>query len=277
MSNPDATLWIDVPGGRIAAEDEGAGPPIVLVHSAIVNRRAWDALTPLLVEAGHRVIRYDMRGFGESTTEAVEYSPRDDLRAVMDARGVGKAAVIGNSWGASQCLDTVLESPERFVAFGWLGGGVSGFEGGNNPQEQELFSAESKAEEDGQPDLAADLDVRIWVDGVGQPPTRVPDSVREAVRSMDRELLEPGREFGTPTRLEPSANERLGDLAVPTLAVIGGLDTSRTRKAARRLADGAPNVRLEEWPDVAHMIAMEQPERLATLLEEFLAPLPRWS
>jgi pimeloyl-ACP methyl ester carboxylesterase len=274
---PSPTIWIDVPGGRIAAEDEGAGPPILLVHSAIVNRRAWDALAPLLVEAGYRVILYDMRGFGESTAEAVEFSPRGDLRAVMDARGVAQAVVIGNSWGAMNALDAVLESPDRFVALGWLGGGIGGYARRNNPQEQELLDAEAKAEEDGQPDLAADLDVRIWVDGVGQPPTRVPASIREAVRSMDRELLEPGREFGTNTRLEPKANDRLGELAAPTLAVIGGLDTSGTRKAARRLADAAPNVRLEQWPDVAHMIAMEQPERLAALLGEFLAPLPRWS
>jgi 3-oxoadipate enol-lactonase len=273
---PSQTIWIDVPGGRLAAEDEGDGPPIVLVHSAIVNRRSWDALTPLLVEAGYRVLRYDMRGCGESTAEAVEFSPRDDLRAVMDARGVAKAVVVGNSWGAMNALDAVIESPDRFVALGWLGGGVGGFQGGNTPEEQEFLNAEGKAEEAGQPDLAADLDVRIWVDGVGQPPTRVPASIRDAVRSMDRELLEPGREFGKNTPLEPRANERLGELALPVLAVVGSLDTSGTRKAARRLAGAAPNVRLEEWPDVAHMIAMEQPERLATLLVEFLGQLPRW-
>ena len=274
---PVGSSWIDVPGGRLAAEDEGAGSPVVLVHSAIVNRRSWDALAPLLVAAGSRVIRYDMRGFGESTAEAVEYSPRADLLAVMDARGVGKAAVVGNSWGAMNALDAVLESPGRFVALGWLGGGVGGFEGGTTPEEQVLLDAEGKAEEDGDPDLAAELDVQIWVDGVGQPTTRVPTPIREAVRSMDRELLEPGREFGTNRQLEPRANDRLADVAVPVLAVIGGLDTSGTRAAARRLAEGAPNVRLEAWPDVAHMIAMEAPGRVAALLAEFLAPLPRWS
>ena len=277
MTTTGQPIWLDVPGGRLALEDEGQGPPIVLVHSAIVNRRSWDALTPLLVAAGYRVVRYDMRGYGESIAEAVEYSPRADLVAVMDARGIGKAAVVGNSWGAMNALDTVLEFPDRFVALGWLGGGVGGFEGGNTPEEQALLDAEGKAEEDEQPDLAADLDVRIWVDGVGQAPTRVPTAIRDAVRSMDRELLEPGREFGTNTRLEPRANERMADVAVPVLAVVGALDTSGTRKAARRLAEGAPNVRLEEWPDVAHMIAMEAPERVAKILVEFLAPLPHWS
>ena len=274
---PSETIWLDVPGARLAVEDEGAGPPIVLVHSAIVNRRSWDGLTPLLVAAGYRVIRYDMRGFGESTAEAVEFSPRADLLAVMDSRGVARAAVAGNSWGAMNALDTVIEAPDRFVALCWLGGGVGGFDGGKTPEEQLLFDAESKAEEDGDPDLAAELDVQIWVDGVGQPKTRPSADVREAVKRMDRELLEPGREFGENTRLQPLANDRLGEVHVPVLAIIGQLDTSGTRAAARRLAEGSPNVRLESWPDVAHMIAMEAPARVATLLVDFLAPLPRWS
>ena len=138
------------------------------------------------------------------------------------------------------------------------------------------MDAEGKAEEDGKPDVAAELDVQIWVDGVGQSTTRVPAAIRDAVRTMDRELLEPGREFGTNTRLEPRANDRLGEVSVPVLAIVGELDTSGTRAAARRLADGASNVRLESWPDVAHMIAMEAPDRVATLMTEFLAPLPRW-
>lgn len=274
---PAETIWLDIPGGRLAIADEGSGPPIVLVHSAIVNRRSWDEVTPRLVEAGYRVVRYDMRGFGESSAQAVEFSPRADLLAVMAARGIGRAAVVGNSWGAMNCLDAVIEAPDRFVALVWLGGGVGGFDGGRTAEEQALLDAEGKAEEDGDPDLAADLDVRIWVDGVGQPAGRVPAAIREAVRTMDRELLEPGREFGTNTRLAPPANDRLGAVAVPVLAIIGELDTSGTRAAARRLAEGAANVRLESWPDVAHMVAMEQPDRTAALMAEFLAPLPRWS
>jgi 3-oxoadipate enol-lactonase len=173
-------------------------------------------------------------------------------------------------------LDTVIEAPDRFVALCWLGGGVGGFDGGQTPEEQALMEAEGKAEEDGDPDLAAELDCQIWVDGVGQPNTRVPAALRAAVKAMDRELLEPGREFGENTRMEPRANDRLNEVEVPVLAIIGELDTSGTRAAARRLADGAPNVRLESWADVAHMIAMEAPDRVAALIAEFLAPLPRW-
>jgi pimeloyl-ACP methyl ester carboxylesterase len=46
---------------------------------------------------------------------------------------------------------------------------------------------------------------------------------------------------------------------------------------ARHLEANAPNARALVWPDVAHMIGMEQPERLAATVVEFLAPLERWS
>ena len=273
-------IWIDVPGGRLAAEDEGSGPPILLVHSAIVNRRAWDPVVPLLVAAGYRVIRHDMRGFGESTTEDVEYGPHEDIVAVLDHFGVGRAAIVGNSMGASFSLEALLESPERFVAFVWVGGGISGFDKEQAPHEAELFKAEGDAEEAGDMDLAAEIDTRIWVDGwaddVVQPSTRVDPEVRAAIKAMDRPLLNPGRVFGIFRRPEPSL-ARLGDVAAPTLAVIGELDTTGTRAAAELLAERVPGARIARLPDVAHIIGMEAPDRLAALIVEHLAPLPRWS
>jgi 3-oxoadipate enol-lactonase len=275
------TLWIDVHGARLAAEDHGDGPPIVLVHSAIVNRHAWDQVVPLLVEAGYRAISYDMRGFGDSTTEEVDFSPHDDLIAVMDHFGVGRAAIVGNSMGAIFSMDAVLESPDRFVAFAWVGGGIGGWDKEpESPEEQALFQAESDAEEAGDPDLAAELDTRIWVDGWvdghNQPSTRVDAAVRAAIKAMDRELLEPGRVFAKRVRPEPPAIERLESIDQPTLVVIGDLDTVGTRAAAEVVAERVPGARIVRLPDVAHIIGMEAPDRLASLIVEHLAPLPRW-
>ncbi|HSL97482.1 MAG TPA: alpha/beta hydrolase [Candidatus Deferrimicrobiaceae bacterium] len=268
---------IDVPGARLAYDDEGLGPPILLVHSALVNRRAWDAMTPLLLDAGYRVIRHDMRGFGESTAEDVEFSPRDDIRAVLDAAGVERAAIVGNSMGGIHALDAVIETPERFVAFGWVGSGIGGFEVEETPEEAAVFGAMMAANKAGDADAEAAWDVRIWVDGLGQPETRVPADIRDTVYRLDRELVAPGRVFGTPIPLDPPANDRLGSVTIPTLVVVGGLDTPETRTSARRLAAGVPGAHLVELPDVAHMVGMEAPDRLAQLLVELLEPLPRWS
>ncbi|HZM73261.1 MAG TPA: alpha/beta fold hydrolase, partial [Candidatus Polarisedimenticolia bacterium] len=91
--------FVEVPGGRLYVEDEGNGPPVVLLHAGIANLRAWDAMVPGLAASGHRVIRYDARGFGRSETEDVTFSNRADAIAVLDALGLTRAALVGNSRG----------------------------------------------------------------------------------------------------------------------------------------------------------------------------------
>ncbi len=269
---------MEVPGGRLFAIDEGAGPPLVLIHAAIVDHTAWDAMVPGLVSAGYRVIRYDLRGFGASTTEDVEFSDRADLRAVLDAFGVGRAAIVGNSKGGHIGLDMAIESPDRVVAVVPIGAGPGGFDGGATPQERAIFvegeRVESASPRD--PDAIADLLVRLWVDGPGQPATRVPAEIRETVRALARPLFEPGHVAGRGIPMTPPANDRLAELRCPVLAVAGALDLSLFAAALKRLETAAPNARTAIWPDVAHMVGMEQPERLTALVTDFLAPLRPW-
>lgn len=275
------TIWIDIPGGRLAAQDEGEGPPVVLVHSAVVNRRSWNGVVPGLVRAGYRAIRYDMRGFGESTSEDVEFVASDDLLAVLDHFRLERAAVVGNSMGAVFALDGVLAAPERFVAYVWVGGGIGGYDKEvTNPNEDALFQAESDAEEAGDWDLAAELDTRIWMDGWrdGQHAgvDRVAPATRASMKAMDRELLEPGRVYGNRIRPTTAAFDLLETIEQPTLVVIGELDTEGTRAAAEIVAERVRGARIVHIPNVAHIVGMEQPEQLASLIVEHLAPLPRW-
>ncbi len=64
---------------------------------------------------------------------------------------------------------------------------------------------------------------------------------------------------------------------MPTLVVIGGLDTSGTRSSAEVVAERVPGASIARIPEVAHIVGMEQPDELAALIVEHLAPLPRWS
>jgi pimeloyl-ACP methyl ester carboxylesterase len=273
------TTQLAVPGGRLNLVDEGTGPPIVLLHAGIADLRAWDALVPFLVEAGYRTIRYDMRGFGSTTTEDVPFSNRADVVAVLDALGIGQAVLVGNSRGGVIAFDTAIEYADRVVAVVGVGAGLGGFEAPLTPEETALFEAGDALESADPPDPAAiaDHDVRLWVDGPGQAPDRVPSAIREAVRAMDAAIYAPGRIDGQPIPLEPRAVDRLGDLRVPVLAIAGALDVSNIAPTARYLEAHAPNARAEIWPDVAHMLGMEQPERLAAAITSFVAPLDRWS
>ena len=272
------TSQIDVPGGRLLVVDEGSGPPIVLLHAWVADHRAWDAVVPQLVSAGYRVVRYDMRGFGESTTEDLEFSHRADLIAVMDAAGTGRAAIVGNSGGGMTAVDAAIESPDRFVAVVGVAAGVGGFEVPPTPEEVEIFKQYERLDsaEPSDADALTDFEVRVWMDGPGQPADRVPGQTREAFRSMARPLNEPGRVRGRKIDLDPPANDRLADLRSPVLAIAGSLDFSDAMQTAKHLEAAAPDARALIWPDVAHIVGMEQPDRLAAAIVEFLAPLDRW-
>jgi pimeloyl-ACP methyl ester carboxylesterase len=71
--------------------------------------------------------------------------------------------------------------------------------------------------------------------------------------------------------LEPPANERLGGIACPVLAVAAELDIADCMATAWRLAGAVPDGRVEVVPGVAHLVGLEAPERLTTLIVDFLA------
>jgi len=270
--------YVTVPGGRLLVVDEGTGPPVVLVHAGIVDLRAWDAMIPHLVAAGFRAVRYDTRGWGRSTTEDVDFSNRADLVAVLDALGIGRAALIGNSRGGQIAFDTTIEFPDRVVAVVGVGAGLGGFDGHPTAEEIALFEEMERLEETEpkDPEAIIALSTRVWVDGPGRPAGRAPAEIAEQVRATALHLSAPGHVFGRPIPLDPPAAARLAGLHCPVLAVAGLLDVSDVAETALHLQEHAPDARAVILPDVAHMIAMERPAELAGLVLEFLGPLRPW-
>lgn len=277
-------LTVAVPGGQLHVLDEGqpTGPPILLLHAGIADLTAWDALAPLLAAAGQRVVRYDARGFGRSVTEDVEYSNRADAIAVLDALEMQRATLVGNSRGGQIAFDTAIDYPDRVHVVVGVGAGLGGFDGVSTDDEEAIFvrmeALEAALESAGPAgdaelvDAIVDLDVRFWVDGPGQAEDRVPAAIRDHVRSMDAAHYDPSRVQGRPRPLTPPAGGRLAELRCPVLAVAGALDVSDVVQTARHLEAHAPNACAVILPDVAHMIGMEAPERLAALILEFLSP-----
>ena len=134
------TFTIPVPGAQLNAADDGAGDPLILLHAGIADLRSWDAMVPLLADAGFRVVRYDQRGFGRTETDDVEFSNRADLIAVLDALGIDRAALVGNSRGGQVAFDTAIEFPDRVVAVVGVGAGIGGFEHDPTPEEAAIFA-----------------------------------------------------------------------------------------------------------------------------------------
>ena len=117
----------------------------------------------------------------------------------------------------------------------------------------------------------ADLDVRIWVDGIGQPPTRVPAHIRERVRAMSLANYVAEQPVGDPIVLDPPAAGRLSEITVPTLIIEGELDPSDTHAAADALAAGIAGARRVTMKGVAHLPNLERPDDFRRIVRDFLA------
>ena len=90
---------------EIYYEDHGAGQPVVLIHGYPLSGRAWDRQVPVLLEAGHRVITYDRRGFGKSSQPATGYDYDTfaaDLNMLLEHLDLRDAVLVGHSMGTGE-------------------------------------------------------------------------------------------------------------------------------------------------------------------------------
>src|SRR6476619_5460387 len=86
-------------------EDHGVGQPVVLIHGYPLSGRAWDKQVPVLLEAGHRVITYDRRGFGQSSRPVVGYDYDTfaaDLATLLEHLDLRDAVLAGHSMGTGE-------------------------------------------------------------------------------------------------------------------------------------------------------------------------------
>ena len=86
-------------------DDLGSGEPVVLLHGWPLDSRSWEPQIPALLEAGHRVVTYDRRGFGRSSRPATGYdfdTLADDLGMVLSELDLREVTLVGFSLGTGE-------------------------------------------------------------------------------------------------------------------------------------------------------------------------------
>jgi 3-oxoadipate enol-lactonase len=122
-------------------------------------------------------------------------------------------------------------------------------------------------------DGAVEANLTWWVDGPQRDAGVVETTVRDLVRQMQRRAFELTADWDDveEKELEPPALDRLAEIRVPTLVLVGALDLQAIHGAARRVAGGIAGARRVDWPDVAHLPSMERPAAFLALLRDWLA------
>jgi pimeloyl-ACP methyl ester carboxylesterase len=264
--------FIPVSGGRLYYEESGEGPPLVLLHAGVANLRQWDPHVPAFAER-YRVIRYDSRGYGRSESEHLEFSNHGDLEQVLDYLGVQATHLLGTSRSGSIALNFSVTHPERVTSLTVV---ASGAGEPDLPAEalapgEALDKATEEALEAKDWTRLADLETAFWGDGPDQPQGRLNASARASMHDWILTTYAAEKEEGIPQRLDPPADERLDQLTMPLLVVIGALDEAYTNASGRILADAVAGSRFEVFEGAAHMLNLEQPERFTRLVLDFLA------
>ena len=108
-------------------EDHGSGDPVVLIHGYPLSGTSWEKQTSALLEAGHRVITYDRRGFGKSSQPTSGYnydSFAEDLHQLISHLSLRNFALVGFSMGGGEVARYIGIYGSKAVSKAVLIGGV---------------------------------------------------------------------------------------------------------------------------------------------------------
>jgi 3-oxoadipate enol-lactonase len=276
MNDPVVPKTLDVPGGKIAYEEQGRGRPIVLLHEGIADRRMWNREFSLLAR-DHHVVRYDLRGYGGSTPAASEYSPVRDLVALLDRLGLTRPLIVGPSVGGKIALDLTLAHPERVGALLLIAPGYSGMDYDHVPggkatfeRDERLSKAASDAWAGGKLEEATEHLRQLWAASLKGGAL---DLFRTMVHDNATEIFEE-RSGRYETREGEPAATRLKEIRVPTRILVGDCDNPAMPHCANFLARGIPGATAQLVPGADHLLNLSRPDAFDSALQAFVAGLP---
>jgi pimeloyl-ACP methyl ester carboxylesterase len=257
------------PGVTLFVQDLGAGRPVVLVAGFGLDHTAWDAEVRLLTEH-HRVVCVDQRGHGRSDKPLGGYEVdrlAADLIAVLDALDLRDVTLVGWSFGGQVAFKVAADAPERLAQLVLVGSnGVSASRTAAFP-----FGAPADAVE---PMLVAgEQNGRLaarraaLVQGFHGDPD--PDILNLL---LQRSLRMPSWAAVAcyQTMLRADLVDRIPDVRLPVLQLIGAEDPVHSAKGARWLTEQLCDARLVELADCGHFPMFEAPAAFDAALVEFV-------
>jgi 3-oxoadipate enol-lactonase len=264
-----------VPGGRLAYESLGEGPPVLFLHSAIADSRLWDRELPLY-SARHQAIRFDQRGFGGSSPASAPFSFVEDIRALLTHLDVPKAYLVGSSMGGAFAIDFGLEHPDMVAGLFLVAPGLAGgIEPPFSKEEQTALEyddqksqAIAQAWKSGHGDRAFELLRELWCSALEGPSLEL---FRRMVEQNRAEVFD-DRSAKLAASPPPAAG-RLPTLRVPTTVLIGDRDNPSSEVFAKRISNAIPGAHLVPVRGADHLVNLSRPEAFDAALRTSLKGL----
>ena len=262
---------LTLPDAQIAYSVTGDGYPITFLHAGVADRRLWDAQADFFSQAGYRVIRHDLRGYGDTRTQTkAGFSDAADLLALLDHLNVDRTHLVGMSRGGALAIDFTLAHPERISALIPVAAGLSGFQPAVSEADLAYFKQGEEAEQAGDLDKLNELEVHFWLDGLHRLGDPIDPAARALMLDMNGRALKHPDGMLKPQQADPPAADRLAGIAVPTLVIFGDNDEYGVQQIGMKLIADIPQARYHVFFDGAHMLNLEQPAEFNRIVLTFL-------
>lgn len=260
--------FLHTQGAPLHYEIAGQGETVLFIHAGIADSRMWDEQFSVFAQH-YQVIRYDIRGFGQSQIPAAPFTHHTDPANLLRALNIEKAHVIGNSFGGKIAIDFALTYPDLVASLVLVAPSVGGET--PSPEVRQFWEEEEALLKQGDLKAATELNLRMWVDGPRRSPNQVNARVRQRVYDMQYHAFTvPVPEGAEEIELQPPAITRLEEIHVPALIIVGEYDLPDKLELAQRLSKQIADAQQVIIADAAHVVSMEQPAQFNQHVLSFL-------
>ncbi|MFC8798464.1 alpha/beta fold hydrolase [Promicromonospora sp. NPDC057138] len=249
----------------LSHDSTGSGPAALLLHAGVADSRMWGPQQAALAR-GHRVIRCDLRGYGDTPLTSEPFDNASDVKALLDSLGERRVAIVGASSGGNVALQVASAWPDLVSDLVLLN---SAFALPATRSLQRFARREDALLEAGDVAGATELNVATWLGPDAD------DDARELVRTMQRQAFQIQLGAGDDIHQQAGPAIDLGAITARTLIVSGGQDLDHFRAVANHLAGRIPGAKHTQLGWAGHLPNLERPEEVTALITDFLAELPR--
>jgi pimeloyl-ACP methyl ester carboxylesterase len=251
----------DIEGGQLHWQAAGRGPAMVLLHGFSVDRRSWDPQMNSFA-VSHRVVRYDLRGFGASTVPCGPYRHADDLHALMRALEVRRPVLVGLSLGANVALAYSTVHADEVAALVLASPGLPGHRWSETrpPEAAAAFAAEH----------GVVAGKNFWLAHPIFNSLREHPAAYRKVADMVGDYSGWHWQHADTQQPVPDVRAGLRTLDIPILVMSGDRDVQGYRDIAAEICRAAPRAQLRRFAQGGHMINLEQPSEFTDEVLRFL-------
>ena len=242
---------------------------LVFLHGIGADHHAFDGdLAHFSARA--RSLAWDMPGYGESAP--LEHMTigtlADSLAALLDARGVERAVVVGHSMGGMVAQELVATRPERVAALALVATSPA-FGDGSGEWQRRFLESRLQPLDDGK--TPADIAPTLVRGMVG--PDADENGIATAIGCMSRVSVSTYR-AALHAIVAFDRRASLGEIRCPTLALAAELDKVAPPRVMERMAGAIPGAFYRMIPGAGHLVNLERPREFQAALDGFLATLP---